>query len=298
MSMTWHHDCAKLGRGLTLGAGTTCMHCGNTPEAELAATNQKLEDMTALRDGAMEQYLESQKAWRKAEAERKVDAESILRLLTTVKYLVGIAERGRGEHIDDTETAEQFVLCYVRQLESTVATLKAERKEREEQEPFMWITTSGLRVPDKTVQRDAAIANGWIACYTRPADLQKRINELEAEVTRLSGASGFCIECERLSRENVKLKKKLAEWQKAAIEREAICVKIESEFPTHLSAARAEGVEEGRKMAVPEGFVVVPVRPTAYMIEQMTGEWHIDKQPLTRERYAAMLSAAPTHKEE
>ena len=48
-------------------------------------------------------------------------------------------------------------------------------KELSEQEPFMWLTKSGLRVSDIDLreqggdaQRQVAIRNGWIACYARP----------------------------------------------------------------------------------------------------------------------------------
>lgn len=49
------------------------------------------------------------------------DANDMLRLIETVKYLIGIAERGEGRTIRDDETAEQFVLGYVKRLETTIA---------------------------------------------------------------------------------------------------------------------------------------------------------------------------------
>jgi hypothetical protein len=41
-----------------------------------------------------------------------------LRLLETIKYLVGIAEHGAGHKLDDSETVEQFVLGYVKSMEA------------------------------------------------------------------------------------------------------------------------------------------------------------------------------------
>ena len=46
------------------------------------------------------------------------DAE-VLRLIETIKYVVGIAERGEGRTMRDDETVEQFVLGYVNKLEAT-----------------------------------------------------------------------------------------------------------------------------------------------------------------------------------
>ena len=47
------------------------------------------------------------------------DLMDMLRLIETIKYLRGIAERGLGREIREDETIEQFVLGYVKQLEST-----------------------------------------------------------------------------------------------------------------------------------------------------------------------------------
>lgn len=52
-------------------------------------------------------------------AERDTElAEGVLKLTKTVRYLVGIAERGEGRPMRADETAEQFVLGYVKKLES------------------------------------------------------------------------------------------------------------------------------------------------------------------------------------
>lgn len=62
------------------------------------------------------------------EMQFKKDMETTLRLLATIKYLIGIAERGEGREIRGDETAEQFVLGYVKKLESERDALKANVK--------------------------------------------------------------------------------------------------------------------------------------------------------------------------
>lgn len=46
------------------------------------------------------------------------EANDMLRLIETVKYLGGIAEKGEGRQQREDETTEQFVLGYVKRLES------------------------------------------------------------------------------------------------------------------------------------------------------------------------------------
>ena len=62
--------------------------------------------------------------------EPDVDAATMLRLIKTIKYLVGIAERGEGRKIADDETPEQFVLGYVKRLEQTNPDARAALRER------------------------------------------------------------------------------------------------------------------------------------------------------------------------
>lgn len=52
------------------------------------------------------------------------DGYDMLRLIATVKYLRGIAERGAGRLCDDNELVEQFVLGYVKGLEEQVKVLR------------------------------------------------------------------------------------------------------------------------------------------------------------------------------
>ncbi|AWG33984.1 hypothetical protein [Alcaligenes aquatilis] len=46
-------------------------------------------------------------------------------------------------------------------------------------------------------------------------------------------------------------------------------------------------------VAVPDGWKLVPVGPTAGMLQALSGEWHSSRQQEARARYADMLTAAP-----
>lgn len=77
-----------------------------------------------------DQYEKIRKALEPWAYEPDVDAATMLRLIKTIKYLVGIAERGEGRKIADDETPEQFVLGYVKRLEQTNQDARAERLEK------------------------------------------------------------------------------------------------------------------------------------------------------------------------
>lgn len=62
--------------------------------------------------------------------EPDIDAATMLRLIKTIKYLVGIAERGEGRKIADDETPEQFVLGYVKRLEQANQDASADLREK------------------------------------------------------------------------------------------------------------------------------------------------------------------------
>ena len=62
-------------------------------------------------------------------AEPEGEPSTVLRLIDTIKYLVGIAERGEGRKARDDELPEQFVLGYVKRLEAALA---------EPSEPVYW----------------------------------------------------------------------------------------------------------------------------------------------------------------
>ena len=57
------------------------------------------------------------------------DGYDMLRIIGTVKYLRGIAERGTCRLCDDNETTEQFVLGYVKELEGQIKVLREALKE-------------------------------------------------------------------------------------------------------------------------------------------------------------------------
>jgi hypothetical protein len=60
------------------------------------------------------------------------DALSLERCLKTIRYLVGIGEKGRGRPMRECETAEQFLLHYVQEVELRAAALgEALNEERE-----------------------------------------------------------------------------------------------------------------------------------------------------------------------
>lgn len=47
----------------------------------------------------------------------------------------------------------------------------------------------------------------------RISELERELEAANAENVRLSGKSGCCLECERLARENEKLRSDLTDWQ-------------------------------------------------------------------------------------
>lgn len=69
--------------------------------------------------------VERQRRIAELEAENENYAKDILRLLDTIKYLRGIAERGAGNTCPEDMTVEQFVLTYVKGLEQRIAELEA-----------------------------------------------------------------------------------------------------------------------------------------------------------------------------
>ena len=71
------------------------------------------------------QQLRTENAARIKELEAEVVeyGEGILALTSTVKYLCGIAEKGKGHPIPEGVSIEHFVLGYVKHLESKTADL-------------------------------------------------------------------------------------------------------------------------------------------------------------------------------
>ena len=81
-------------------------------------------------------------------AEPEGEPSTVLRLIDTIKYLVGIAERGEGRKARDDELPEQFVLGYVKRLEEAIA---------EPSEPF-----------SKVLQSATNYDGTWSALVTAP----------------------------------------------------------------------------------------------------------------------------------
>lgn len=98
------------------------------------------------------------------------------RLLKTVKYLIGIAERGDGRAMRDDETTEQFVLGYVKRLESKLSTARAAGFEQCKEmaakacEARIGTGEPGIEAPECDQEaRDCATAIRALQCPERPA---------------------------------------------------------------------------------------------------------------------------------
>lgn len=94
------------------------------PTAEQSSAVQPQGDPPSSTESAYQRgYLDGMSKDRRdaamdAAEDQLVDWPEVDRLLKTVKYLIGIAERGSGRKMrNDDETVEQFVLSYVRSLE-------------------------------------------------------------------------------------------------------------------------------------------------------------------------------------
>jgi len=86
---------------------------------ELAIDAARNDDM-----GRVIKLLEEALAEQAEQEPVATDLMDMLRLIETIKYLRGIAERGLGREIRDDETIEQFVLGYVKQLEAAPVRTK------------------------------------------------------------------------------------------------------------------------------------------------------------------------------
>ena len=78
-------------------------------------------------------------------------AKDILRLLETIKYMRGIAERGTGKEMPEDIPVESFVLGYVKSIEAENAKLKAELAEaKKDAERYRWLTDDHLGMDTRT----------------------------------------------------------------------------------------------------------------------------------------------------
>ena len=87
-------------------------------------------------------------------AELAESATDLSRVLETVKYLSGIAERGEGRKIGESETVEQFVLGYVKKLEAKIERLRAELEAVRKQEPVAWMNVRNGFICKKPTNAD------------------------------------------------------------------------------------------------------------------------------------------------
>ena len=101
----------------------------------------------------------------KVKAEVVSASEDSLRLIDTIKYLRGIAERGEARTQRDDETVEAFVLDYVKRLEAErdAAVQDAER--------YRWL-------------RDIGDGETWIAFSKRNANLSAQAIDAAIDAAR------------------------------------------------------------------------------------------------------------------
>lgn len=91
-----------------------------------------------------------------------VDWPEVSRLLETVKYLIGIAERGAGRKMREDETTEQFVLGYVQSLEQPQG----------DQEPYLWYDPETGATWTNESLADGYTTEGLIPLYEAPQPRQ------------------------------------------------------------------------------------------------------------------------------
>jgi len=106
------------------------------------------QDGVRLRAAAEIERLQTELA--AAQVLRKQDANDILRLLETIKYVQGIAVRGEGRPQGDDETVEAFVLGYVKKLEARIKEIERALDEQ--------MVVTGMGVFDPSDDPKAAIA--------------------------------------------------------------------------------------------------------------------------------------------
>jgi len=66
----------------------------------------------------------SEPALRHAKTQSEHDALAMMKLIKDLRYISGIAERGRGRPIEDGERVTEFVLEYVKSIEAEVERLR------------------------------------------------------------------------------------------------------------------------------------------------------------------------------
>lgn len=107
------HLRAELERERMRLAACGVVAMANTPESAARARDIHPDYRSASCDDVA-RIVDSEMSLRAENADLLTDLD---RVLTTLRYLIGIAERGEGRPMAEDETAELFVLGYVKRLE-------------------------------------------------------------------------------------------------------------------------------------------------------------------------------------
>lgn len=78
---TWRHDCSKLGRWLTLGAGFACMHCDTKAAKELSASQAREAELR-------EKLEEKDERSKRIEAKIQIELNNLYKQLKDEQQLV------------------------------------------------------------------------------------------------------------------------------------------------------------------------------------------------------------------
>lgn len=200
-------------------------------ESELSAMKQRAEAAEAAKESALELAAFRKEKLEAAEAALKPKplSEGLVPHAYQLAATIQNADYWYKAGHEETNTSKA-VMCMAQAMFAwkNAALAKAEDclnyeariKASQEQEPFMWITSSGVRIPDKNVQRELAIVNGWIACYTAPV-IPPDVAELQRKVDRAHAAQrdaeqrelDCCRDLDVAVAENAELTRKLAMQQ-------------------------------------------------------------------------------------
>lgn len=167
----------------------------------------------------------------------------------------------------------------------------AEAKLKAASEPIMAICIEGCVVIGASRMRMNGL--GWVnlekplyADPIPPADVQEIASDSDCrESDGCPTEKSVLQRCWRESQERIaELERKLSEWKSAAIEREKLCIKVESSMPDIL-ASIAQAREEGRKEAVPDAINAAPNEATPEEAQAFVRGFNSCRE--------AMLAAAP-----
>ena len=100
----------------------------------------------------VKKHNEAKQILQAALAEPEGEPATVLRLIDTIKYLVGIAERGKGRKARDDELPEQFVLGYVKRLEAALEEGRVNDTPSAPSEPIGEIVADDMGKPFNAIQ--------------------------------------------------------------------------------------------------------------------------------------------------